>query len=116
MSRINLQFVEDLGGQPFIPFKSNSRSLSIGDPAWNRMYHYFNLHREEFLKHYHQRSNVETVFYMIKAKFKDYVRTKDETGQFKEVLLKFLCHNICVVIQEMHELGIKVDFTKQVDA
>lgn len=115
LSRKNLQLVEDLGGKPFIPFKSNSRGLAIGAPAWNRMYHYFNLHREDFLKHYHQRSNVETVFYMIKTKFKDYVRTKDEIGQFNEVLLKILCHNICVVIQEMHELGIQVDFTKQAD-
>ena len=62
------------------------------------------------MKHYHKRSNVETVFYMIKTKFKDYVRTKDETGQFNEVLLKILCHNICVVIQEIHELGIAADF------
>lgn len=52
---------------------------------------------------------------MIKTKFKDYVRTKDETGQFNEVLLKILCHNLCVVIQEMHELGIEADFTNQVD-
>lgn len=110
LSRTNLQFVEDLGGQPFIPFKSNSRSLSIGAPAWNRMYHYFNLHKEDFMKHYHKRSNVETAFYMIKSKFRDSVRSKNETAQFNEVLLKILCHNICVVIQEIHELGIQADF------
>ena len=23
-----------------------------------------------------------------------------------ELLLKFLCHNLCVLIQEMHELGV----------
>ena len=32
------------------------------------------------------------------------------TGQVNEVLLKFLCHNICVLIQEMHELGITSAF------
>lgn len=110
LSRRNLQFVEDLGDKPFIPFKVNSRSLSIGAPAWNRMYHYFNLNREDFMKHYHKRSNVETVFSMIKTKFRDYVKSKDQTGQFNEVLLKILCHNICVVIQEVHELGIEADF------
>lgn len=110
LSRRNLQLVEDLGGRPYIPFKKNSRSLSIGAPAWNRMYHYFSLHREDFMKHYHKRSNVETVFHMIKCKFKDNVRSKHETAQFNEVLLKILCHNICVVIQEIHELGIQADF------
>jgi len=28
-----------------------------------------------------------------------------------EVLCKIICHNICVVIQEMHELGIEPDFS-----
>jgi transposase len=113
LSRRNLQFVEDLGGKPFIPFKSNSRSLSIGAPAWNRMYHYFSLHKEDFMKHYHKRSNVETAFFMIKTKFRDNVRSKDETAQFNEVLLKVLCHNICVIIQETHELGIHADFIRR---
>jgi transposase len=75
------------------------------------MYHYFMYNQEEFMKHYHKRSNVETVFYMIKTKFKDNVRSRDITAQKNEVLLKILCHNICVIIQEMHELGITVQFS-----
>ena len=47
---------------------------------------------------------------MIKAKFGDAVRSKTWTAQVNEVLLKVLCHNICVVIQEIHELGIQTDF------
>jgi hypothetical protein len=35
------------------------------------MYHYFGFRREEFLRHYQQRSNVESTFSMLKAKFKD---------------------------------------------
>lgn len=31
------------------------------------MFHAFQYHREDFLEHYHQRSNVETVFSMMKA-------------------------------------------------
>ncbi len=66
--------------------------------------------REEYLQHYHKRSNIETTNHMIKAKFGDYVRSKEWTSQVNEVLLKILCHNICVVIQEMHELGIEPNF------
>ena len=32
------------------------------------MYHYFDF-KNEFLEHYHKRSNAETTFHMIKSKF-----------------------------------------------
>ena len=67
------------------------------------------LHEEEWSSHYHNRSNVETTFSMVKGKFGNSVRSNSETGQMNEILLKFLCHNICVLIQEMHELGIQVE-------
>jgi transposase len=65
---------------------------------------------EEFLVHYHKRSNAETTFHIIKSKFGDSVRSKTEAAQVNEVLLKVLCHNICVVIQKMFELGIEPEF------
>ena len=36
------------------------------------MYNFFTYRREEFLEHYHNRSNVESTFNMIKAKFTDF--------------------------------------------
>jgi hypothetical protein len=33
-----------------------------------------------------------------------------------EVLCKFLCHNLCVLIQEQHELGIDPVFWQNDDA
>ena len=56
--------------------------------------------------HYHKRSNVETVFSMIKAKFGGSVRAKTPTAQVNEVL----CHNICVLIQSIYELGLEPTF------
>ena len=53
---------------------------------WSEMYHYFMYNREEFLSHYHKRSNVETAFSMIKGKFGDAVRSKSDIGQLNEVL------------------------------
>jgi hypothetical protein len=35
------------------------------------MFHCFQFNRDEFLQHYHKRSNVEPTFSMIKAKFRD---------------------------------------------
>jgi len=74
------------------------------------MYRHFMLNEDEWAEHYHQRSNVETTFSMVKSKFDCSVRDKSDTGQVNEILLKFLCHNICVVNQEIHELGISADF------
>jgi transposase len=109
-SRKNLQLIGDLGAMPYIPFRKGTTGLSKGSTVWKKMYHYFEFKNEEFLEHYHKRSNAETTFHMIKSKFGDAVRSKTEVAQVNEVLLKVLCHNICVVIQEMFELGIEPSF------
>lgn len=102
------------GAIPYIPFKSNSiagqSTYGAKSEVWDRMFHFYNLHREEFLQHYHQRSNVETTFHMIKAKFGQRLRSKTLTAQINEALCKVLCHNLCVVIQSVHELGIEAVF------
>jgi len=40
------------------------------------------------------------------------VRSKTPVAMVNEVLCKIICHNICVLIQESHELGIEVEFQK----
>lgn len=75
------------------------------------MFHFYNLHREECLTDYHKRSNVETTFHMIKAKFGQRLRSKTLTAQVNEALCKVLCHNLCVVIQSVHELGVESSFS-----
>ncbi|MGA2884651.1 MAG: IS5 family transposase [Halobacteriota archaeon] len=109
-SRANLELINEIGAVPYIPFKKGTTGRAKNAPTWKKMYHYFEFKNEEFLEHYHKRSNAETTFHMIKSKFGDAVRSKTEVAQVNEVLLKVLCHNICVVIQEMFELGIEPDF------
>ncbi|HYX29844.1 MAG TPA: transposase [Pyrinomonadaceae bacterium] len=103
------------GAIPYIPFKSNSKPSALStygakSALWDRMIHFYNFHREEFLTHYHKRSNVETTFSMIKAKFGHRLRSKSLIAQTNEALCKVLCHNICVVIQSMHEFGVEPTF------
>ncbi len=71
------------------------------------------MHQEDFTQAYHKRSNVETTFMMIKAKFGDSVRSRLERAQVNEVLCKVLCHNICCLIQSMYELNLKPKFWAQ---
>ena len=100
----NYDAIEAVGATPFIAFKA--RHTGKGGGLWAKMHHYFNFRRDEFLSHYHKRSNVESTFSMIKAKFRDHVRSKTDVAMRNEALCKILCHNICVLIQEMYELGI----------
>jgi transposase len=108
----NTDTIADLGATPFIPFKSTHtgrgthRKSGAGNGAWAKAFGYFMYRREEFLAHYHQRSNVETTFSMIKRKFGDSLRSKSDTAMINEVLAKILCHNLVVLIHEMYELGI----------
>ncbi len=111
LGKENLQVVHDIGATPFIPFKTNNKPSGNG-MLWKKMYHYFQYNNQEFMAHYHKRSNVETTVMMIKAKFGNNVRSKTWTAQINEVLCKVIAHNICVLIQEMHVLGIKPNFVE----
>jgi len=109
-SRRNLTLVSKCGAIPYFAFKKNTTGKADGSYIWSQMYRYFCDNKEEFLQHYHRRSNAETVFSMIKRKQGSNLKTKNDIAQVNEILCKCLVHNICVLIQEMFELGIKVDF------
>ena len=109
LSHWNMETVEGLGGTPFIPFKTNT-TVPKDDSIWAKMYYLFMFNRETFLAHYHKRSNAESVFSAIKAKFGDSVRSKSDEGQVNEVLAKVLCHNMCVLIRATRELGVDATF------
>lgn len=111
-SRENYKAINKVGARGFIPFRSNATGSSRGSYLWRNMFHYFMYNREDFMQHYHKRSNVESVFHMIKSKFGTNLRSKKKTAQFNEVLCKVLCHNICVLIREMQEMGIEQEFMK----
>ena len=115
LSKKNFRAVEAVGGTAYIPFKTNSvghnpNSHGKRDHLWERMFNYYTYRRSEFLEHYHKRSNVESAFSMVKAKFGPSVRSKTPVAQINEALAKILCHNICVLVHSIFELGIAPEF------
>ncbi len=109
-SHDNLRAVSAIGATPYILFKSNAIAKRRGCSVWNEMFKHFKNNQEDFLKHYHKRSNAETGFYMIKTKFGEFVRSKNDIAQENEILVKVLCHNLCVLIQEMFLQNVDINF------
>jgi transposase len=111
MSHENYDALEAVGATPYIAFKINAAEGKGG--LWTKMYHMFCLRKEEFLRHYHQRSNVESTFSMVKRKFGDSVRSKTDIAMKNEVLAKLICHNICCCIQSAYEFGVEPIFATE---
>ena len=111
-SRDNVQVVSDIGAVPYIPFKVGATGRCRGSYAWNKLFHYFQFHKEEFMQHYHQRSNVESTFSSLKRKFQGKLMLKNEDAQVNEALAKVLCHNICILIGEVLEGNAEMKFAE----
>jgi hypothetical protein len=105
LSKPIAQRIADAGAVPYIDFRSNSTGAR-GPAAYRAMYHHFRGDHESYARHYHQRSNVETVFHMVKQKYSPKLSAKKRLAQFAEVLLKFLCHNVSCLVQAIHKFGI----------
>lgn len=105
-ARVNYDKVAELGGKAYIPFKDNVTGNAGGSYEWKRMYQRFQNYRNDFLKEYHLRSNLESIFHVIKEKFGKNLRCKDPTALETELLSKVLCYNICTVIRMIYELNL----------
>lgn len=106
----NFEEIAACGAEAFIAFKSNATG-GVGG-MFEKAFHFFQFHREEFLAKYHKRSNVESVYSAVKRKFGDSVMSRDDTAMVNEVLCKFLCQNLTCLIQEQETLGIAPIFWK----
>lgn len=100
----NVEAIVDHGAAPFVAFTANARGNGKS-VLYNKLFHFFQMNREEFLSNYHRRSNAESTFSAMKRKFGEIIRSKTPVAQRNELLLKVLCHNIVCVVHEIHESG-----------
>jgi hypothetical protein len=106
LGRANFEGASDLGMEPYIPFKSNSRGLSHGSPIWNRKYHEFMARRDLFEEKRHKRSNVEATFSAIKRKLGEPLLSHNGGTRINELLAKTLACNIGMVVQQSEIHGL----------
>lgn len=103
-SHKNVLAADEVGAVPYIPVEERIRD-NKGPEVWRQMVGCFRYREDEFRAHYHQRSNVETVFSMTKTKFGGFVRSKKRVVQENEILCKFILHNFRVVTMAFLSMG-----------
>ncbi|MDE2482156.1 MAG: transposase [bacterium] len=104
----NYDVLTKLGLVPLIPPKDGMTGR--GNRFMEQMFHAFRAEDPDVLSRYHQRSNVETVMFMIKQQFGDRVAARSKHGQINELLAKVLCHNLQCLVMATAELGIMPRF------
>src|SRR6185503_2271783 len=117
-SRKNVALAAAVGATPYIALRSTAQASAMrvwqnpgaqrDSTAWRWLYHLYNLRRDDFLAHYHARSNVESTFSAIKRVFGDTLRSKTRPAQINELLLKVIAYNIVCVVHSTFELGVSV--------
>lgn len=104
----NFAAVDKVGAQFLPAFKSNTTGEV--SPLFGKAFHWFQMQKDTYLARYHKRSNIESTVSMVKRKFSDSVKAKNERAQANEVYAKFVAHNIVVLIAEMYATGIEAIF------
>ena len=111
LSEATLEWLHALGTDAWIPFRANSR-FHYDESLWDRHLATFLLNQELFAEHYHQRSQVETAFSMVKGKYGLSVRGKTPTSQANNVLCKLLANNLYILVHSIFKLGLAPEFVK----
>ena len=112
LARDNFNLCKDYGIRLFVPFKTSSTPAARGSGEWTKMYYYALENPEEFKKHYHKRSNVETVFHMMKATGQETIRSRKFRTQSNELYCKVICHNIRMLIMLNATQGLEPEFVE----
>jgi hypothetical protein len=74
----------------------------------------FSLRSEEFLAHYHRRSNVESARWMIKEQVRRGRTFQAARGAGQRIAL--LCHNLTCIVHAIAEFGIEPAFASRAEA
>ena len=108
-SKDNHEVLERFGVEAFIPFKLNA-VIDMKSEAWSSALCKFHFQQDRFLPHYHRRSNVETVMWMIKSKMGSSVASRRPVAQVNEALVKCLCHNLACLVKAIFTSGLAPKF------
>jgi transposase len=106
LSMENCRYIAGKGGTPYIKPKKNTTGNVPKGKGWLTNHPYVDMfdryksNKEEWLKKYHKRSVIESVFSSIKRKLGGYVTTIKRTMQIAEISLKIIVYNLMILARK----------------
>jgi hypothetical protein len=109
-AKANCTKIHEVGGKPFFKVKNSWNGKQGGVPAWKEMNSLARENPEEYGKHYHLRSNVESTNHSKKSIHGDKVYSKLDFARINEECLRWINHNINVLNRAGYEWNITPSF------
>jgi len=106
----NCRKVTEVGAKPYFMVWKNWSGKSRGCMPWKIMNLESKNNPEEYGKHYHKRSNVESTNHSKKALFGDKVYSRIPSARINEETLRWINHNINVLNRAKYEWRINPNF------
>ena len=102
----NCKKVSEKGGKPYFKCKSSWNGKQDGFPSWKEMNKDFVENKEDYDKHYHKRSNVESTNHSKKALHGNSVYSRLPSDRINEETLRWINYNINVLNRAKYEWDI----------
>ena len=106
----NCKRVNEVGAKPYFKVHKNWAGRSRGGFHWKEMNLEFEKNKEDYEKHYHKRSNVESTNHSKKALHGDVVYSRLPSARINEETLRWVNHNINVLNRAKYEWNINPKF------
>ena len=103
LSANNCWVIRGKGGIPYIRPKKNIKPKRKNNTAFSEMIENYFENTAEWMKKYHQRSNIEAVFSAMKRKLGGYVTSIKRCIQHTEVALKIIVYNLMILVKKIVE-------------
>lgn len=91
------------GGTPFIRPKKNTNGNTDKGRAFIEMIERYKEDKQEWMKKYHQRSNIEAVFSSLKRRLGGFVTSIKRKIQHIEIALKIIIYNLMILVKKRVE-------------
>ena len=91
------------GGTPYICPKKTTTGKSKRENPFTEMIQRYKENKEEWLKKYHQRSNIEAVFSSLKRKLGGFTTSIKRQIQQIEIALKIIVYNLMILVRKIVE-------------
>lgn len=99
----NCWVIKEKGGTPYIRPKKTTTGRRNNGSAFTEMIERYKENKEEWMKKYHQRSNIEAVFSALKRRLGGYVTSIKRCIQHTEVALKIIVYNLMILVRKRVE-------------